>query len=79
MQYSINQTPTTIQPSYGFWNAGIGLVAHDGWELNVVVKNITNKSYASYLQTFGSGVVRFVPRDDKRYVGVNFRAAIGLR
>ena len=79
VQYSINQTPTTIQSGYGIWNASVGLVAHSGWEVNLVVKNITNKSYASYLQTFGSGVVRFVPRDDRRYVGANLRVNIGQR
>ena len=73
VQYSIDQTPTTIQPSYGLWNAEIGLVSHHGWELNLVVKNITNKSYSPFLSTFGSGVARLVPRDDKRYVGLTFR------
>lgn len=71
VQYSINQTPDTIQPAYGIWNAALGLVAKSGWEVNLVVKNITDKSYATNLQTFGQGVVRWVPRDDSRYVGVN--------
>jgi len=71
VQYSINQTVTTIQPSFGIWNAGIGLVAGDKWEVNFVVKNITDKSYSTNLSTFGQGVVRWVPRDDHRYVGVN--------
>lgn len=73
VQYSISQTPTTVQPGYGLWNAEIALVAHEGWELNFIVKNIANKSYSPFLSAFGGGVERFVPRDDKRYVGVNFR------
>jgi iron complex outermembrane receptor protein len=71
VQYSINQTVTTIQPSFGIWNAGIGLVSGDKWEVNFIVKNITDKSYSTNLSTFGQGVVRWVPRDDHRYVGVN--------
>ena len=71
VQYSINQTVTTIQPSFGIWNAGIGLVSGNKWEVNFIVKNITDKSYSTNLSTFGQGVVRWVPRDDHRYVGVN--------
>lgn len=70
-QYSINQTPDTIQPGYAIWNASIGVASHDGFQVNFLVKNITDKSYSNYLQTFGSGLARFVPRDDRRYVGVN--------
>lgn len=44
--------------------------------MNFIVKNITDKSYSTNLSTFGQGVVRWVPRDDHRYVGVN--AHIGL-
>lgn len=71
LQFSISQTPTTIQRGYGLLNAEIALISHDGWELDFIVKNITDKSYSTFLSTFGNGVARFVPRDDKRYVGVN--------
>lgn len=75
VQYSINQTIDTVQPRFAIWNASIGLVAHDAWQIDFVVKNITDKSYATNLQTFSQGVVRWVPRDDRRYVGVNARVA----
>src|SRR3546814_10413033 len=71
VQYSINQTPTTVQSAFGIWNASLGLLGGDHWEFNFVVKNITDKSYSTNLGTFGQGVVRFVPRDDRRYVGAN--------
>lgn len=71
VQYSINQTPDTVQSSFGIWNASLGLIKHDQWDVNLVVKNITDKSYANNLQTFGQGVVRWVPRDDSRYFGIN--------
>ncbi|MDA5192823.1 TonB-dependent receptor [Govanella unica] len=71
IQYSLNQTLDTIQQPYAIWNATIGLETQDGWAANFLIKNITNKSYSPYLQTFGSGLVRFVPRDDRRYFGVN--------
>lgn len=70
-QYSINQTPDTIEPGFVIWNGTIGLASVDGLEINLLVKNITNRSYSPYLQTFGQGVVRFVPRDDRRYFGIN--------
>ncbi len=70
-QYQLTETPDTIQPAYGIWNASIALIAKDGWQLRGLVKNITNKHYSSYLSggTLG-GLVRFVPRDDDRYFGV---------
>jgi iron complex outermembrane receptor protein len=73
-QYSITQTPDTVQPAYGIWNASIGLVsdAGKGWEIRAVVKNITNQHYSPFL-SYGpvAGVSRFVPRDNSRYVGLN--------
>lgn len=73
-QYAITQTPDTIQPAYGIWNASIGLVsdAAKGWEVRAVVKNLLDKHYSPALG-YGAvaGVTRFVPRDNNRYVGVN--------
>ncbi|MEJ5977744.1 TonB-dependent receptor [Novosphingobium sp. PS1R-30] len=71
-QYSITQTPDTIQPAYGIWNASIALASEDSWEIRGVVKNIANKHYSPFL-AYGSvaGVSRFVPRDNDRYFGVN--------
>lgn len=76
VQYSINQTSDTIQSGYDIWNATVGLLTADDLELNIIVKNIADRHYSSYLQTFGSGLVRFVPRDDSRYVGVNLHKGI---
>jgi iron complex outermembrane recepter protein len=74
-QYSLSETPDTIQPSYGIWNASIGIAGKGdsgAWRLTGVVKNITNKHYSSYLMPGSlAGVVRFVPRDDHRYFGVS--------
>src|SRR3546814_7337332 len=55
VQYSINQTPTTVQSAFGIWNASLGLLGGDHWEFNFVVKNITDKSYSTNLGTFGQG------------------------
>lgn len=73
VQFSINQTPDTIQNAYGIWNADVALVTADGWRAALLVKNIADESYASVLSTFGAGVVRYVPRDDRRYFGVDLR------
>jgi iron complex outermembrane receptor protein len=74
-QYSLSETPDTIQPAYGIWNAGVALLgASNGWQLRGVVKNITNQHYSPYI-AYGSiaGVARFVPRDDDRYWGATLR------
>jgi iron complex outermembrane receptor protein len=71
-QYQLTETPQTIQPGYGIWNASIALanLSRD-WRITGLVKNIANQNYSSYL-AYGSvgGVVRWVPRDDRRYFGV---------
>jgi iron complex outermembrane receptor protein len=73
-QYQLSQTPDTIQPAYGIWNASIGLIGtqYRGWSARVLVKNILNQHYSSYLSHGDlAGVMRWVPRDDDRYFGVN--------
>ncbi|MEH3103623.1 MAG: TonB-dependent receptor [Sphingomonas phyllosphaerae] len=75
VQYSLAQTPNTVQPAYAIWNASVALLhPGDGWQLRAYVKNITDTPYASFLTngTF-AGTVRFVPRDDKRYAGLLLR------
>ncbi|PTQ10006.1 TonB-dependent receptor [Sphingomonas oleivorans] len=71
-QYSITQTPDTVQSGYGLWNASIGLVSDDGWQIRGIVKNIADKHYSPFIG-YGAvaGVSRFVPRDNDRYFGVN--------
>jgi iron complex outermembrane receptor protein len=74
-QYQLSENADTVQGSYGIWNAAIALLdPKDGWQARVLVKNILDQHYSSYLAggTFG-GIVRWVPRDDNRYFGVNLR------
>ena len=73
-QYSITQTPDTIQPAYGIWNASVALLGDSGdrkWQIRGVVKNIADKHYSTFL-AYGAvaGLSRFVPRDNDRYFGV---------
>ncbi len=75
VQYSLAETPSTVQPSYAIWNASVAVLSDtSGWQLRAYVKNLTNTSYSSFLTagTF-AGTVRFVPRDDKRYAGLLLR------
>jgi len=75
-QFQLTEQPSTIQPAYGIWNADIALLGREnGWQARFLVNNILNTHYSSYLAptNVGGGVARFVPRDDDRYVGVNFR------
>ena len=73
-QYDIAQSPDAIQGAYGIWNASIALTQpQQGWRASLVVKNITDKSYASFLGTGGQFINRVVPRDDQRYFGISLR------
>jgi iron complex outermembrane receptor protein len=74
-QYSLTETPSTMQPSYVIWNASVALLgSDDAWQVRGFVKNITNQHYATLLANGAlAGTVRFVPRDDQRYGGVMLR------
>jgi len=75
VQYSLAETPDTVQPAYGIWNASLAFLGRtNGWQARFLVKNITDQHYSPYI-AYGTlaGVVRWVPRDDNRYLGVNLR------
>ena len=71
-QFSLSETPDTIQPSYGIWNATVSLL--DGpqdWRVSVLVKNILDKHYAAAIGYGNLGGVEYLPaRDIDRYVGI---------
>ena len=72
--FDISQAPDTYQAAYGIFNATIAVSdAAKGWRVAILGKNLANKSYASALATGGAFIVRAVPRDDKRYFGINAR------
>jgi iron complex outermembrane receptor protein len=74
-QYQLSETPQTIQPAYGILNGSVGVLGRtQGWSVRLLAKNIANQHYSSYLVSGNlAGVVRWVPRDDDRYFGVNAR------
>jgi iron complex outermembrane recepter protein len=74
-QYQLSETPQTIQPAYGIWNASIGVLDdHAGLSARFLIKNITNEKYSPYIAGGNlGGIVRWVPRDESRYVGFNIR------
>jgi iron complex outermembrane receptor protein len=72
-QFNILQTPETIQPAYGIWNAYASWSHGTGWTTSFLVKNINNTNYSTNIGTFGGGVVRWVPRDAERFFGLTVR------
>jgi len=73
-QYDIGQFADTIQGAYGIWNASLAFTqAQQGWRVALLAKNLTDRSYASFLARGGAYVNRWVPRDDQRYFGINVR------
>ncbi len=74
-QYQLTETPDTVQTAYGIWDLSVSLAnLANGWRITGLMNNVLDTHYSSYLAdgNFG-GVVRFVPRDDTRYVGVQAR------
>jgi iron complex outermembrane receptor protein len=74
-QNQLSETPDTVQPAYGIWNGSMSLLnTASSWRVSGVMRNITDQHYSSYL-AYGdlAGVVRFVPRDNSRYFGVELR------
>ena len=74
-QYSLSETPGTIEPAYAVWNGSVALLsASSGWQIRAYVKNITNTHYSTFLSNGNAaGIARFVPRDDQRYGGLLVR------
>ncbi|MET0533281.1 MAG: TonB-dependent receptor [Steroidobacter sp.] len=73
-QYDIAQAPDAIQDSYGIWNASVAVAEPEqGWRASVVVKNITDQSYSTFLGAGATNITRVVPRDDQRYFGISVR------
>jgi iron complex outermembrane receptor protein len=63
----------TIQPAYDIINASIALSDPDGkWRVALLGRNLADESYATNILT-GPNTQRGVPRDDRRYFGVNLR------
>ncbi len=72
--FDLAQQPDSVQPEYSIANASIGLSdSSAGWRVALLVKNLFDKSYATFIQSSGNHINRYVPRDDERYVGVSFR------
>ncbi len=73
-QYDLSTSPNTLQPAYGVFNASVSLASTEsGWRVTLVGKNLADKSYSQFLLPGGANTQRSVPRDDKRYYGVNVR------
>ncbi len=71
--FDLSQQPNSFQKSYSIINASIALQSTNGWRLALVGKNLADESYATFIQSSGSNINRYVPRDDKRYFGVSLR------
>lgn len=70
-QDSIAQTPDTIQPAYGIWNASISLTDHKAdWDARLVVRNIANQHYYLIEAEGNGGLIGSVPRDFSRFAGI---------
>ena len=72
-QMQLSVATDTIQPSFDVINASIALSDPDGkWRVALLGKNLADQSYATNILT-GPNTQRGVPRDDRRYFGVNLR------
>ncbi len=71
--FDLQQQPDSFQNAYTILNARIALQSTAGWTLALVGRNLTDKSYSTLIFNAGNSINRYVPRDDERYWGVNFR------
>lgn len=71
--FDLQQQPDSVQKAYTIVNATLALQSTAGWRVALLAKNLTDESYASFIQSSGNHINRYVPRDDQRYFGVNFR------
>ncbi len=74
VQFDLQQQPDSFQKEYGIINARVALQSTAGWSVAVIGRNLADTSYSTLVQNNpGPAITRYVPRDDKRYFGVNFR------
>jgi iron complex outermembrane recepter protein len=76
IQYSLNQDPFTVAPSFGILNASTDFKTEDGhWDLLLYGKNLTNKFHYDNLldSPTAFGVVGQLPRDYKIFGGLTLR------
>ena len=72
-QDSIAQTPDTIQPGYGIWNASLVIADKvGGWDTRLLLRNITDQHYYVIIGQANGGIVGTVPRDFDRYAGIAY-------
>ncbi|HEY3950050.1 TonB-dependent receptor [Phenylobacterium sp.] len=72
-QDSIAETPDTIQPAYGIWNAAVVLTDHKGdWDVRLTVRNITDQHYYMIISEANGGLIGTAPRDFDRFAGIAF-------
>ncbi|MFM7626875.1 MAG: TonB-dependent receptor [Gammaproteobacteria bacterium] len=77
-QYDLTVNTTSIQPGWDIINASAALSAADGaWRVALVGRNLGDESYSSNL--LPGGTQRGVPRDDRRYFGVQARFNFGTK
>jgi iron complex outermembrane receptor protein len=71
-QFSLTETPDTVQQAYGIWNGTVSLIdGPQGLRLSFLVKNILDQHYAAGIGYGNLGGIEYgVPRDINRYVGV---------
>jgi iron complex outermembrane receptor protein len=74
VNFDLQQQPDSVQSSYGLINASLSIASQEGWRLSLIGKNLANKSYSTLVQNNpGPAITRYVPRDDKRYFGLQAR------
>ena len=74
VQFDLQQQPDSFQAAYGIINARIALQSTAGWSVALIGRNLADKSYSTLVQNNpGPAITRYVPRDDRRYFGLNAR------
>ena len=71
--FDLQQQPDSFQGAFGILNARVALQSTAGWTFAVVGRNLADKSYSTLIFNAGNSINRYVPRDDQRYWGANFR------
>ncbi|WP_175597279.1 TonB-dependent receptor domain-containing protein [Peristeroidobacter soli] len=75
MQFQYTDNSDLTQPDFGILDLSVGLSnSQRRWAAALLVKNILRQEYSSYRANGNlGGVVRWVPRDADRYLGLNLQ------
>lgn len=77
MYYDINELAAGLEPAYSLINARATWVSNNNWSASLWLKNLSDETYRSHVQSIRTGRAAITQYGDPMTVGVNFKISFG--